>query len=223
MNWIQRFLTAIATHKADASAHHTKFDIFDKFREFIPWVSLDGFTVGGDVGYAVNAKGALLELVTAATANDAVYLHSTGYYANLLDIGKVITWEFPLCYLSSVANQNIWLRLTTTVTIPPTEIERHIGWKIINGDLYASNADIATQAITDTLVDLAAVDQRTRLKVVFTPGTDCKYYVNNVLKVTHTTFLPTATFYRLLFYLKTLENASHSMELGRMLLEKEHA
>lgn len=24
MNWIQRFLTAIATHKADASAHHAK-------------------------------------------------------------------------------------------------------------------------------------------------------------------------------------------------------
>ena len=200
-----------------------KTDIFDKFREFIPWVSLDGFTVGGDAGYAVNAKGAHLELVAAATANYAVYIYPKGYYAKLLDTGKVITWEIPLCYLSSVANQNIWLRLPFQVTIPPTETEQHVGWRIIGAGLYASNANGTTQAITSTLMDVAAGDQRTRLKIVFTPGTDCKYYVNNVLKVTHTTYLPTAAYYRPLFYLKTLEAVSHSMELGRMLLEKEHA
>jgi len=200
-----------------------KTDIFDKFREFIPWVSIDGFTVGGDAGYAVNANGTQLELVVANTTNYAVYIYTKGYWHKFLDTGKVITWEFALCYLSSVANQNIWLRLLPSVTIPPTETQQHVGWKIIGADLYASNANGTTQAITDTLVDLAAADQRTRLKVVFTPGTDCKYYVSDVLKVTHTTYLPTAAYYRPLFYLKTLEAVSHSMELGRMLLEKAHA
>ncbi len=216
----------ITTHKGDASAHHAKTDIFDKFREFIPWVSLDGFTVGGDAGYSVLPEGATVELKTAdGTADFDAFLYAPYAWNKLLDAGKIITVEFVINYLKKNTAQNIWLRLGEGYADPPSETEHHFGWKIVDGDLYAyaSNADGTTQEITDTTVDLASGMQRTRLKMVFNPGTDCKFYVNDVLKVTHTLNLPTREYYRLHFHLKMTGTIYRSIKLGRVLIEKEHA
>ena len=199
-----------------------QFDIYDKFREFIPWVSIDGFTVGGDTGYLVAVYGFLVRVTTAATADYDAYLHSTAELRKLLDAGKRIVFEFPLMRMGAITSVNVWLRLASTYADPPSETAHHFGWKIIGADLYASNADGTTQTITDTGVNLAAGNQRTRLKLVFVPGTDCKFYVNDVLKVTHTTNLPTAVGYYLHLHIRTLDAAVNDVQIGRVLIEKEY-
>jgi len=198
-------------------------DFFDKFREFIPWVSVDGFTVGGDTGYDVAGGGGLLVMATGTTSDYDTYCHSVHSWRHLLDAGKVITIELPIYFLYSVVNLNIWQRFAASMADPPSETVDHFGWKIIGADLYASNADGATQTITDTTVDLTTGSQRTRLKMVLNPGTDCKFYVNDVLKVTHTTNLPDATLYYLHIHLRTLEAVVKRLYSGRVLIEKEHA
>jgi len=200
------------------------FDILDKFREFIPWVSLDGFTVGGDAGYSISANVAILYVETAGTANyDAWCRNNANWYLELT-AGKLITFEFPIVYMNSVADVNVWIRMSkfADVTDPPTETANHFGWKIVGVDLYASNADGTTQTITDTGVNLAGGSQRTRLKIVLNPGTDCKFYVNDVLKVTHTANLPTEP--NLVFHehIRTLAAAGKALSIGRFILEKEY-
>jgi hypothetical protein len=197
--------------------------LFDKFYEFIPWTSLDGFTVGGDAGYSVLPKGAYVALSTGATLDYDAKLYTQGLWYNLLDTGKIITFEFPLVYLGTISLQNIWLRLASVAVDPPYDLTDHIGWKIDGADLYASNADGAVQTITDTTIDVLQGYQRTRLKIVLNPGTDCKFYVNDVLKVTHTTNLPDARNLLLHFHIRTLEAASKYIYIGRVLIEKEHA
>ena len=197
-------------------------DIFDKYREFIPWISLDGFSLGGDTGYTISPKGGHVLLQTGATANYAAYLASGEMILKLLDAGKVIILDFPLLFLGSITDQNIWLRLDAYPYVPPYETSQHIGWKMIGADLYASSANGTTQTITDTTVDLVAQPQRTRLKIVLNPGTDCKFYVNDVLKVTHTTNLPTTDSYYLHFHIRTLAAASKQVKVGRVLIEKEY-
>lgn len=207
--------------QADVDA---KADIFNKFREFIPWTSLDGFIVGGDNGYSVLVEGAVVELKTAdGIAEQDAFLYANYAWSKILDTGKIITVEFIINYLRKNTNQDIWLRLGEGYADPPSETEHHFGWKIIGGDLYASNADGTTQKITDTAVDLALGMQRTRLKMVFNPGTDCKFYVNDVLKVTHTLNLPTRDYYRLHFHIRNTGTLYRSIYVDRVLIEKEHA
>jgi len=198
-------------------------DFFDRFREFIPWVSLDGFTVGGDTGYNVNAFSPSAVVYTGATTDYDAYLHTQEWWRKLLDAGKVIIFEFPLQFLNGNTLHNIWIRLSYSVADPPSETAHHFGWKIINAALYASNADGTTQTITDTGVTLPSAEQRTRLKIVFTPGTDCKFYVNDILKATHTTNLPTNLHYKFHVHTRTLTDATRGVLIGRILIEKENA
>lgn len=198
------------------------FDIFAKYREFIPWNSFDGFTTGGDA-YAILPQGTDLAMNTGAVANNDAFIYSNGVFAVVNVVGKVFTVEIPLIYISSVTDVNVWLRLAGIWGDPPSEIEHHVGWKIIGADLYASNADGATQTITDTTVDIVpSTNQRTTLKIVLNPGIDCKFYVNDVLKVTHTTNLPTDNNLYLHFHMRTLANTSKSLVIGRALTELEY-
>ena len=200
-------------------------DFFDKFREFIPWVSLDGFTIGGDAGYVVNVGGSTLRLEPASAVDYDAFCYANTPWGAFLDSGKLIIFEFPIVFLRSVGLVTTWLRMSSGVADPPSETAHHYGWKIINADLYASNANGTTQSITDTTVDLTAPATyfRTRLKIVFNPGTDCKFYVNDILKVTHTTNLPTVADYGFHVHIRAGEAAEKYIRIGRVLLEKEHA
>ena len=200
----------------------SSIDLFDKFHECISWSSLDGFDTGGDTGFVAEPQGSYLLLGPGAQVNYDAWVKSKAFWVNILDAGKLVTVEFPLYSLTTPANQNIWLRFASDVEDPPSEIVDHFGWKIDGGDLYASNADGTTQAITDTTVDLATGNQRTRLKIVLNPGTDCKFYVNDVLKATHDTNLPALASYKLHVHVRTLAPQPCSIELGGGLIEKEN-
>lgn len=211
---------------AGAGANPSEIDVpgvFDKFREFIPWVSPDGFTAVADTGGGVTFQTARVILDTGPTTDYDAQVRTLEQWVCLLDAGKLIIVEFIIINLTTITDQNIWLRLSQGVADPPSETIDHFGWKIIGADLYASNADGTTQNITDTTVNLSTGHQRTRLKAVLNPGTDCKFYVNDVLKVTHTENLPDALEYYLHAHIRTLADAAIRLGLGRVLIEKEHA
>lgn len=196
-------------------------DFFGKFREFVSWGSVDGFTVGGDAGYSVTPFGATVQLRTNNVADNDAYLKS-GIWPLILSAGKAISYEWVLNYLSSIADQNIWLRLTPAATDPPVETDQHFGFKIIGADIYASNADGANQTINDTGVDAIADYQRVRLGLVYTPGAGIKFYVNGALTNTHNTNLPAGVSYILSMHIRTLAAANKTVLIGRGLLEVEH-
>ncbi|MBA7574469.1 hypothetical protein ES708_16275 [subsurface metagenome] len=208
---------------SDSGIKVAAFDIFNKFRDFIPWVSLDTFEVGGDTGYTVTIYGDRLVVLQGGTANYDAWIKSASKWWGILETGTKTTIEIFLLSLLDVSAQNIWIRFAFTDLDPPSETDEHFGWKIIGADLYASNADGTTQKITDTGVNLAAGDQRTRLRIVVNPGVDIKFYVNDVLKVTHTDNLPAET--KLYFHIqvRTTTTGYRSVNLGRVLVEKEYA
>ncbi|GAH57125.1 unnamed protein product, partial [marine sediment metagenome] len=72
-------------------------------------------------------------------------------------------------------------------------------------------------------VDLAETHQFTRLKVVVNPEVDVKFYVNGVLKVTHTEKLPEEAPYYLNMGIKISSDSARQIRLYRFLLEKAYS
>ena len=81
----------------------------------------------------------------------------------------------------------IWLAFHRET--PPTDTGQHMGFKIVNGLIYASNADGTTQKITSTGVTVGSWNDA--ICYMERVGNSILYYVNGVLKVTHTENLPT--------------------------------
>ena len=73
---------------------------------------------------------------------------------------------------------------------PLIDTEEHGGFKIVGGDIYATNADGTTEKATDTGVNLGQGGNRT-LEVRGVDANKIEFYVDEVLKVTHTENYPT--------------------------------
>ena len=92
-----------------------------------------------------------------------------------------------------------WGLLDNTVAIPNslgdnglTLTTRHIGIIVARDNkLYASNANGTTQT-TEEITGITFTDEN-NYKIVFDSGTNIKFYVNDVLKSTSTTNLPSGS------------------------------
>ncbi len=205
------------------NARVPKLDLFDKFRDIVPCVSLDGFTAVIDAGGSAIPWGAAIDLKTGEISGYTTGIAQTGLYELIAETGKLVKVEFIIVFLSSVALVTAHLSMHEYANMPVgAETQNHFGFKLVNADLYAINGNGTAQTSTDTGVDLALGDQLTRLRVELNRGTDCKFYVNGVLKVTHTTNLPIVTDFRLLRYITTNTAALKELEVGRVLIEKEY-
>jgi hypothetical protein len=214
---------ALVAALEDEIAELTPFDPFAQFIEFLPWVSLDGWNIGGSEGATVDLLTPFLEIYPPNIADTYAAIMTKSLWSNLIEVGKRVTIEFPLVWIWADTAQLIHLRCTSDPTLPPTEIAAHFGWKILNGDIYASNADGATQTIIDTGVDVDTATPNTRLKMVYTPGTDIKFYINDVLVATHTTNLPAMDSSTILIFVKTTENDYKGLDIDRLLIQKAYA
>lgn len=90
-------------------------------------------------------------------------------------------------HANGLADSLAWIGYFASTT--PADTDRHIGWKIIDGQIWASNADGATQTITDTGISIAIANTAAQLLAIAST-TDIKFYVDGALKATHTTNLP---------------------------------
>lgn len=212
-------LTAQGAGADPAYAAAASGDIFDKFREFISWVSVDGFTKGGDTGYSITPQGPIVVIQAPGGANPDAWLYTPGPWWNLVETAKAVTIEFLLCW-TEATSITCWFRMTGSAADPPSETTNHFGFKTINARIWASNADGATQAITDTGIDTPTLGQRTRMKLIFNPGTDIKFYVNDTLAATHTTYLPATGKYSLHVHVSATGAFAREIDLGRVLLER---
>ena len=211
---------AYASVKARLDALAAK-SIFDKFLDMISAPSMDGFDTSIDGAGSINPRGTSFMISTDQPGAAGAYMKQKGYYSAFIVAGKEITIDWVIYYLEKVTTQNAFLHLTKTTAMPPTETEHHVGFKLVNGDLYASSGDGSVQEITDTTINLASGNQFTRLKVVLLPGTNAKFYVNGVLKATHTTRLPTQNYTHLNMGIATTDAFRSEIELGRVLIERE--
>ena len=80
------------------------------------------------------------------------------------------------------------------VAKPPSLTAKHVGWKVINGNIYATNADGTTEKATDTGIDFGSNWASHNLLTVCTQtNAEIKYYVDEVLKATHSENIPDHT------------------------------
>ncbi len=198
------------------------FDFFNRYRDFVEWSSFDGCAIGGDAGYTIQPRATTAMLQTGATVDNDAWVYTNEPFNLPLAAGKLVIWDFYIIYASSPSTATTWVRLSKTpISDPPDEVAAHMGWKIINADISASNADGATQTITDTLSDLSVGWQMTMFRIVLNPGTDIKFYVNNVLKVTHNTNLPTAGQFMAHLHIRTSAAATRQICVSRIWVERE--
>jgi hypothetical protein len=198
-------------------------DFFAKFRDITSWVSLDGFTTTIDAGGSMSADGHDLYFATGNVIGNKACLYAKCGLYRLVQTGKKTVVEFVLFTITvAVTDCEARLHISNGTAAPPSETAKHFGFKILNGDLYASNADGTTQKITDTGVNIAAGTQHTPLRVEVNEGVNVKFYVDGELKVTHTENLPTVEIdYRINCSLVTSANLNKYMRIGRVAFERE--
>lgn len=90
-------------------------------------------------------------------------------------------------------------------------VSKHIGFKIIDGVLYGTVGNDTAENTTALLtIDTIAYTYRPVLKCVFTAGVKCEFYVDEILKGTITTGLPTGDADGLFMFYARAENTTYA-------------
>lgn len=208
--------------KIDGGGGGAPFDPFAQFLEFIPWLTLDCFTLSGDgASYVIAAQYPYLTLVTDTNTDNDVIIGQQWIFEGFNSPGKLVTIEFPI-FLISPTLHIFWLRLDAAANDPPGDIDSHCGWQIINSRIYASNADGLNQTITDTGIDIVAFAPTIRLKMIINPASYIKFYVNDTLVATHSTNLPTLDDHGIILQLRTKQDAQTEYRILRLLIQKQY-
>lgn len=205
--------------------YHAIVDIFDKYRDFVPIIPMDttAWIIEKDGTGSVSNSGSLLTFTTDDVTGNKTFIRASSSYEQLTSLAGLVTAEWVVRKINAT-DSTVWLLFIVDSDTPPDELYTHFGFKIINGRVWATSCADPNQEITDTGVDLVNVAyQFTRLKVVVNPGVDVKFYVNGVLKVTHTENLPAEDAYYFLMGITTGADAGKVLGLGRFLLEKAYA
>lgn len=153
-------------------------------------------TIGGG-GANINQDGAGSWVNINATADSLASTNlfppagaATNNYT--YSASKVIRIKFYL-KLADTTNRKGWGLCTTAANIHTAQTDVTNGEiRFINnaGTLYAQNANGTTATSTDITSGITMTNWNL-YEIVFTPGTDIKFYINGTLKATHTTNLPT--------------------------------
>jgi len=209
--------------RLDALAAKT---IFDKFIDIIKWITdIDymSWNVSLDGNSNANFNNTHLELVVDNTIDHTAVVSPRDPYIKIVDSGKLLTVDFQIVALDRITSSTIYL-IFVNPNWPyfPNDTDAAIGFVIKNGTIYGHCADGSNYTDTTTGVTFSLGTQRTRLRFVFNPGTNCKFYVNDVLKCTITANLPTATDLYAKLAVKTLIASFIGVKFGRILIQKEY-
>lgn len=158
----------------------------------------DGFTEATSNGNLTRNWIVTYFDVGSAIAVGVATLRSPNFGTGNFDLG--FSFSMQLVYVANFpdsTNQNAFCGVETgalsSTDIPndATSVVDHFGFFVDDADLYASNADGATQ--TRTLLTGVTLSAKNVYYIDFTSGSSVKFYVNDVLKATHTTNLPNNT------------------------------
>lgn len=197
------FQLVSASSQGNSYSVNADENISSYFTKEIPMVvtstsAITGWTVtisGG--GANINQDGAGSWININATADSLVstnLMPPSGASTNNYSYGasKTIRIKFYL-KLADTTNRKGWGMCITAANIYTAQTDTTNGEiRFINnaGTLYAQNAN-GTATSTDITSGITMTNWNL-YEIVFTPGTDIKYYINGSLKATHTTNLPTS-------------------------------
>jgi len=151
----------------------------------------DGLTETPNAG---NITRRILETQLDSAAANSCTLTSVSFGVT----GEVSTWDLDMEFViemktEAATTQDAFIGYNsswgTTVQPNATSTDRHIGFFIEDGTLYASNADGTTQTRTDVSGGVTLTNNN-NYRFVWDNGTDIKFYINDVLAATNTTNLP---------------------------------
>jgi hypothetical protein len=168
-------------------------DFGEIWRLSLPLESLDAWSKGtsGSASIFCNVG----QLVLAASYNESPHYYCYGHATSRLVSGaKTFRMRAILGTTGTYDNFTSYL-CVGTYDIGESE-NQDVGWKIVAGKLYAlhrtANGASSTEYTTEVL-DLEA-NAEYNLEVIYTPETDIKYYVNDVLVDVHDTNLPSTSY-----------------------------
>ena len=152
----------------------------------------DGSTESPGVGGSIGRQP--IETNFSSANAQSCVLYSGQFGSSMIDTWT-LDYEFAVTLETAAAvTQDVFVGLNTsfgtTVPTDATDTGRHIGFFIKDAILYASNADGTTQTITDISAGITLINPNC-YRFVYDAGTNIKFYVNEVLKATHTTNMPT--------------------------------
>ena len=198
----------------------------DCYRSIINWAAVSDVTDEAFGGGVYSLHTHLLKLTTGAGSPAVAGLYFNEVHSSaFFEAGKKISVEFVILnYPTADANTLIGLGFGDIRS-------EKIGFGFEIGLGFASNYDIVAYSApddwggryTDTGEDISAGNQFTRLKAVFTPGTDIKFYVNGVLKATHTEDLPPVDTDLLKLWIESCSVGNNRIfKIGPVIIEKEY-
>jgi len=195
----------------------TKFIIITCFESF------DGWLDNSDVGATVQAGVGAGFLITAATSGKKAIiaaLPSAPSMSGGVNFGKNPFFQARV-YIPATTNQTIYFGTgnASFPASPPTT--QYFGFKVVNGTLYAVHSNGSTE--TTTQITGITLDAKNLYRAVMDSGNNIKFYVNGVLKATHSSNLPSGEEDSILvFMIKTNENAEKELDLIEALFSQDY-
>lgn len=175
------------------------------------WKTMDGWTQN-TAGTGTDSNELMkLTMKTDITINSRDSRYTGNITGHPHASGRRFLTRFQLATLPADCEIRFYLVKNTATMAPLSDTEEHGGFKLINGDLYASNADGTTETATDTEVDWEHYNVKT-LEIRGT-GSAIEFYVDNVLKATHDTNLPSSYGYCVVLEIKNTAAANKEIAL----------
>jgi len=170
--------------------------ILEKLQKHIGvWWFNNNWLPAGMIGNAVSGSGYFNWYAYAIISNTGA---TSGSYAQLYKDARGLSgansWDKKRffgarVYFVTYSAQNVHIVSGYCPTTGAPNTNRHIGFKLIDGTLYGTVGNGATEATLE-IETLTAAAWR-RLECILTPGTECRFYVDRVDKGAITTNLPT--------------------------------
>jgi len=175
-------------------------------------VTLDGLTTGTNGSGSVSISNGRFILATGTTADSYALLCLQRDIDFPFGFGVDSRIFFQFC-ISNMPVDGFWAKLYVGTNVGITDTSHHYGFKFIreSGSVkcYATNADGSTEKTTEiTGINFGSIGRR--LEAVFTAGESVKFYVDGVLKATHTENLPTSTTPFANWYIRTENPGANS-------------
>jgi len=180
--------SALTTHKNLTAGVHG----LDSLLSFVKsWYHEDWKTIDKWVSYVTGSGGydwfspADLRLKTGTTINSNSCL-DTPQIGPLCLRDANQQWYLKVQAGSDLSDSEIRLYdVKADATKPPADTFRHVGWKIINGQIYSSTADGTTEKTQDTGVNMASIWTTKELLIKAPSAGVVEFYIDEILKTTH--------------------------------------
>lgn len=208
---------ADVTHRFEALEAITPFS---PSLELLQWNSIDGYATSLSSSCTITPGGSMITFSLANVSTRYARLSSVANFNYLFETAKAVTIEFILSDYPAGSVETTYLYFQSPVNWPALDNDEHIGFLIVTGRIWSHSSNGANHEHTDSTIDTSNGVQRTRLKIIFIKGTSAKFYINDVLFATHTTYIPTLSSPALCMYTLNGANGYWTGKFGKITISK---